>query len=179
VAIAALVTVMVVWGSTFVVTKHAMQELSPLALAFLRFAIASLCLLILMRGWQRVAQLRRSVSIWRMIFLALTGFAFFTAAFNYALMYGSASQGALIYATSPAVVAVCGTLFLKERLHPRSVFGIALSIGGAVTIVLGGAQRLESAPAPILGAVLMLWTVVLWVRTPSLRSKSHTQISWR
>jgi drug/metabolite transporter (DMT)-like permease len=162
VALAALVIVMVVWGSTFVVTKAAMREFPPFTLAFLRFTVASLVLLILVRGWQRVAGLRQSVSFWRLTFLALTGFALFTTAFNYALLFGSASQGALIYAISPAVIAVCGALFLKERLHLRSVLGITLSIGGAVTIALGSARQLESAPAPILGAVLMLWTVVLW-----------------
>jgi drug/metabolite transporter (DMT)-like permease len=53
-------------------------------------------------------------------------------------------------------------LFLKERLHRRRVLGIALSVGGAALIVASGEPRLESAPAPVLGAVLMLWTVVLW-----------------
>jgi drug/metabolite transporter (DMT)-like permease len=161
-AFAALVVVMVVWGSTFVVTKVTMQEFPPLTLAFLRFAIASVCLLILMGGWQRVARLRKSLSFWQLAFLALTGLGLFTAAFNYALVYGSASQGALLYATSPAVVAVCAALFLKERLHRRRILGIAFSIGGAVCVVLGGRERLESAPAPLVGALLMLWTVLLW-----------------
>jgi len=114
------------------------------------------------RGWRRVAELRRSLSFWRLSFLALTGIGLFTAAFNYALVYGSASQGALLYATSPAVVAVCAALVLKERLRRRRVLGIVLSIGGAAIVILGGQERLQSAPAPFLGAVLMLWTVLLW-----------------
>jgi drug/metabolite transporter (DMT)-like permease len=161
-AFTALVATMVVWGSTFVVTKAAMREFPPFTLAFLRFAIASLCLLMLMRRWRRVADLTQSVSFWRLAFLAFTGFALFTVGFNYALFYGSASQGALIYATTPAVVAACGALFLKERLHVKSGLGIALSMAGAVIIALTGTQQLETAPAAILGAVLMFLTVLLW-----------------
>jgi drug/metabolite transporter (DMT)-like permease len=173
-AFAALVIVMVVWGSTFVVTKGAMREFPPFTLAFLRFAIASLCLLIWMRGWRRIAALRQSVSFRRLAFLALTGVALFTVGFNYALLYGSASQGALIYATTPAVVAVCGALFLKERLHLRTGLGIALSIAGAVTIALAGTQQLDSAPTAILGAALMFFTVLLWgVYTVVAKQAAH------
>ena len=153
---------MVIWGSTFVVTKAAMREFSPFVLAFLRFAIASLCLLVALRGWRRVAALRHSVSFGQIAFLAVIGVAAFTVAFNYALVYGSASQGALIYAAIPAVVAICGALFLKERLHRNGRLGIALSIGGAIVIALGAAEQAESAPAPLLGALLMLLSVVLW-----------------
>lgn len=161
-AFTALVVAMAIWGSTFVVTKAAMREFSPFLLAFLRFAIASLCLLAALRGWRRVAALRQSVSFGQVAFLAVMGVAAFTVAFNYALVYGSASQGALIYAAIPAVVAICGALFLKERLHRNGRIGIALSIGGAVVIALGAAEQAESAPAPLLGALLMLVSVVLW-----------------
>lgn len=161
-AFAALVAAMVIWGSTFVVTKAAMRDLPPFTLAFVRFAIASVCLLVALRGWRRVAALRGSVSFVQVAFLAMTGVALFTVGFNYALLYGSASQGALIYAASPAVIAICGALFLGERLHRNGRLGIALSIGGAAVIALGGAEQAESAPAPLLGALLMLLSVVLW-----------------
>ncbi len=153
---------MVLWGSTFVVTKVTVQEFPPLTLAFLRFAIASACLLVFMRGWQRVARLGQSVSFRRLAFLAASGIALFTALFNYALVYGSALQGALLYATTPAVVAVCAALWLKERLDRRRASGIALSIVGAVIVVLGGQASLGDAPAPLLGALLMFSTVLLW-----------------
>jgi drug/metabolite transporter (DMT)-like permease len=161
-AFAALVIAMAIWGSTFVVTKAAMREFSPFLLAFLRFAIASLCLLVALRGWRRVAALRHSVSSGQIAVLGIAGVAAFTVAFNYALVYGSASQGALIYAAIPAVVAICGAVFLKERLHRNGRLGIALSIGGAIVIALGAGAQGESAPAPLLGALLMLLSVVLW-----------------
>jgi drug/metabolite transporter (DMT)-like permease len=157
----ALVAVMVVWGSTFVVTKAAMQQFPPFTLAFLRFAIATMALTLLLRRGALV-ELRHSVSAGRLLFLAFTGVALFTAAFNFALVYGSAVQGALLYATTPAVVAICAVLFLKERLSRRRMVGIGLSMIGAALVVATGEARGGDAPAPLVGAALMLFTVVLW-----------------
>jgi drug/metabolite transporter (DMT)-like permease len=161
IAVLALVAVMVVWGSTFVVTKAAMRQFPPFTLAFLRFAIAAAVLAPLLRRGA-LAGLRRSVSAGRLWFLAFAGIALFTAGFNFALVYGSAAQGALLYATIPAVVALCAVLFLKERLSKRRIVGIALSMAGAALIVATGEARAGDAPAPLLGAALMLGTVVLW-----------------
>jgi drug/metabolite transporter (DMT)-like permease len=161
VALLALTAVMVVWGSTFVVTKAAMQQFPPFTLAFLRFAIATAVLALLLRRGA-LAGLRRSVSGGRLLFLAFTGIASFTAAFNLALVYGSATQGALLYATTPAVVAICAVFFLRERLGGRRMFGIGLSMAGAALVVTTGQAEAADAPAPLLGAALMLVTVVLW-----------------
>jgi drug/metabolite transporter (DMT)-like permease len=161
VALIAIVAAMAVWGSTFVVTKAAVREFPPLTLALLRFAIACAVLApFLRRG--ALAGLRRSASPRRLVFLSLTGVAMFTAAFNVALVYGSAAQGALLYAGIPAVVAVCAVLFLKERLGQRRAVGVVLSVVGAVVIVAAGAPSARDAPAPLIGAALMIWTIVLW-----------------
>jgi drug/metabolite transporter (DMT)-like permease len=160
-ALLAIVAVMVVWGSTFVVTKAAVSEIPPLTLAFLRFAIAS-CVLAPFAGRRALASLRGTVTLARLAFLAITGGALFTAGFNYALVYGSAAQGALLYATIPAVIAVCAVLFLNERPGRKRVLGIALSIVGAALIVTAGEPSGGDAPAPLLGAGAMLFTVVLW-----------------
>src|SRR6185295_12895686 len=68
------------------------------------------------------------------------------------LIYGSAAQGALLYATIPAVVGVCAVLFLKERLRRRRILGITLSVAGAALLVAMGEARADDAPAPLLAA---------------------------
>ena len=65
VAVMAVMAVMVVWGSTFVVTKAAMRQFPPFTLAFLRFAIATIVLVPLLRGGA-LMELRRSVSAVRL-----------------------------------------------------------------------------------------------------------------
>src|SRR5262245_54405499 len=87
--LAALLLTMLIWGSTFVVTKAAAVEIPVLGLSFLRFLIAALVLLpiVVARGG-----LKRSP---RMTFgvlgaMSLTGMVLFALGFNYGLVFASA-----------------------------------------------------------------------------------------
>lgn len=160
-AMLALIAVMVVWGSTFVVTKSAAREIPPLTLAALRFLIAALVLapVALHRGG--FARLPRPIPWAALLALALTGIAVFAITFNYALVYGSAAQGAIIYALVPAAVALAAVWFLKEKLSKQRILGIVLSIVGVALVALGGEASL-AAPNPMLGALWMLGAVLMW-----------------
>src|SRR5258708_15920883 len=46
-AIGALAVVMIIWGSSFAVTKASLAQVPPITFAFIRFSIASVTLLIL------------------------------------------------------------------------------------------------------------------------------------
>lgn len=160
-AIVSLILLMVVWGSTFVITKAAAQDISPLTLAALRFLIAAAILMpvAIVRGdWQ---SLPKPLPLAALTGTALTGIAGFTIAFNYALVYGSASQGALIYSLLPAAVAIAAVLFLKEHLSKRRIAGIALSIVGVGLVAIGG-EADRGSPQPLLGALWMVGAVLLW-----------------
>src|SRR5688572_27768511 len=160
-AIITVVVLMVIWGSTFVITKVAAQDISPLTLAALRFLIAAVVLtpFVLVRGnWKSMP---KPMPWGALLGMALTGIATFTIAFNYALVYGSASQGALIYALVPAAVAVAAVVFLKERMSKRRIGGIVLSIIGVGLVALGGESD-SSSPQPLLGAVWMIAAVLSW-----------------
>lgn len=161
-ALLAIVVAMIIWGSTFVVTKAAAQEFPPLTLGFLRFAVGSLVLAAVLRARGALAAPWPAAPWPRLLLLALTGVAAFTAAFNYALVYGSAAQGTLLYATVPAAVALCAALILRERLTSRRWLGVALSIGGAMLLVGGGETAALIARSPLLGAAFMLGAVLMW-----------------
>ena len=161
VALVTLVVLMAVWGSTFVITKAAAKDIAPMMLAALRFLIAAVVLLpyAWLRGnWQ---SLPKPLPWGALLGMALTGIAAFTIAFNYALVHGSASQGALIYALVPAAVALTAVVFLKERMSRRRIAGIALSIVGVALVALGGESD-STSPRPLLGAVWMVGAVVSW-----------------
>lgn len=161
VALVSVIVLMVVWGSTFVITKAAAREIAPLTMAALRFLVAAAVLLPFawLRGnWQ---SLPKPMPWGALLGMALTGIATFIIGFNYALVYGSASQGALIYALLPAAVAVAAVLFLNERLSRRRIAGIALSIVGVGLVALAGESD-RSSPQPLLGAVWMIGAVLSW-----------------
>ncbi len=152
---------MIVWGSTFVITKTAARDIPPLTLAALRFVIATIVLapLALKRGG--LTRLPRPIPWRALLLMALTGIAVFAVTFNYALVQGSATQGAMIYALVPAAVALAAFWFLKEKPSKRRVVGIVLSILGVVLVALGGESSL-AAPRPVLGALWMLGAVAAW-----------------
>jgi uncharacterized membrane protein len=135
VAIASLVFLMLVWGSTFVVTKAAVAETPPMLAAFLRFIVAAVVLLplaVIRGGFKR---LPRPLPLGTMLLMGVTGFVLYYAGFNYAIAYASASQGALIQALIPAVIALAAVLFLHERPSRKRWIGIALSIAGVALVV--------------------------------------------
>lgn len=160
-AIITVVVLMVIWGSTFVVTKATAQDISPLTLAALRFLIAAVVLIpiaLLKGNWKSMPKPMPWIAL---LGMAATGIATFAIAFNYALVYASATQGALIYALLPAAVALAAVMFLREKLPARRIAGIVISIVGVSVVVLAGEVD-RSSPRPVLGALWMIGAVVSW-----------------
>jgi drug/metabolite transporter (DMT)-like permease len=160
-ALAGITLVMIVWGITYVVTKAAVREIPPLTLAALRYLIAASVLVPIAMARSGSMRLPRPVSFAPLAWMGLTGIVILTVGFNYGLIYGSASQGALLYALSPAAVAIAAVLWLGETLSRRRIGGIVLSVAGTALIVASG-EIDRSAPRPLLGALCMLAGIVAW-----------------
>ncbi len=160
-AIASVILLMVLWGSTFVVTKEAVREVPPLTLGFLRFFIAALVLVPIAFARGGLAALPRPLPVARLAWMGIAGIAVFIISFNYALSYGSAAQGALIFALVPAAVLIAATIGLGERPSRRRIVGIVLSICGVAVVVTAGTTG-GSASNPELGAFWMLVAVLAW-----------------
>jgi drug/metabolite transporter (DMT)-like permease len=161
-ALVGILLVMLVWGSTFVVTKASVRDVPPFTLAALRFIIAFLVLapFAISRGGLR--QLPRPLPLGSLLLMALTGIAILTVGFNFALRYGSASQGSLIYALTPGAMALGAVIVLRERVSRWRTAGIVLSMAGVAWLIVSGESHPES-PAPLLGAAYMLAGVIAWV----------------
>jgi drug/metabolite transporter (DMT)-like permease len=160
-ALTGLVLLMIVWGSTFVVTKAAAREIPPFTLGFLRFLIAS-GVLLPVAAWQGgMRRLPRPIPWVSLACMGLMGIALFSFAFNHALVYASAVQGALIFSLLPAAIALAAVIFLKETPSQRRLLGIALSVAGVTAIVAAGRVDVASSD-PVLGALCMLGAVVAW-----------------
>jgi drug/metabolite transporter (DMT)-like permease len=160
-ALAGLILVMIVWGITYVVTKAAVREIPPLTLAALRYMIAAAVLVPIAMARSRSIRLPRPLSFAPLVWMGLTGIVILTVGFNYGLIYGSASQGALLYALSPAAVAIAAVVWLGESLSRRRIGGIVLSVAGTALVVASG-EIDRSAPRPLLGALCMLAGIVAW-----------------
>ena len=121
----------VLFGSSVVAVRVAVQEVPPLSLAVLRFGQGGLLLVLvlLLAGARDLLRVR-----WQDLpLLALLGvilFTIFPVTFNASLRLIEASRGALILATIPIWSALLARVARSERLVPRQVVGILLSLAG-------------------------------------------------
>ena len=160
-ALVTLTVLMVVWGSTFLVTKQAVKEFPPFTLGALRFVIATGVLGLIGAIRSGRAIFHRPIPWHQLLLLAIAGVALFIVALNYAMLWGSVTQAAIIFALTPAAVAIAAVIALKETPSRLRIAGIVLSITG-VTLVVATGGRTASAPHPLLAAVAMLIVVAGW-----------------
>lgn len=104
-------------------------------LAFLRFGIAA----IFMLPWLRRGPTERPLSGRTRFLLFLESF-FGNFLFSICLLFGmkhsSAVVAGVIMAGIPATVALMSWLFLRERIAPRTLAGIAMAVAGIATVAL-------------------------------------------
>ncbi|HVZ47543.1 MAG TPA: DMT family transporter [Gemmatimonadaceae bacterium] len=132
---AAAATAAILFGASVVAVRIAVREVPPTALAFLRFgqgaAVLGAGLALFRRDLFRVAP--RDLP-----YLALLGLIFYTifpVTFNAGLQYLEASQAALLVATIPLWTLLLARVVTGERLKPRQVAGVALSIAGVAIVM--------------------------------------------
>lgn len=161
IGLASIIFVMLIWGSTIAVTKVLVADIPPLFFAFIRFLIASICLLpvYIFSKQTSISHLKRSDYTY-LTLMGLLGVTLFYIAFNISLMYTSASTGALIQGFLPVAIAVLGVIFLKEKLNKFQITGILLSTAGvaAVGFFTNGDQSGDS----LKGNLLMIAAMICW-----------------
>jgi len=152
----------IVWGASFIATKIAVSEISPIAVVWVRFAIGIPILFgaVLMRKQFAFPK----GGEW--LYFALLGFlgiAFHQWLQSNGLKTAQATTTAWIVATSPAFIAVLGWLAIKERLTALQSFGIALSMVGVLVVVSKGDLRsILGGRFGSVGDFLILISAVNW-----------------
>lgn len=153
---AAMVVAMLLWASSFVASKWALEDLSPEQAVGLRLIVAAAVTLPYLLIWGRRHLRSMTASHWKWL-LALSLFEpclYFLAEMN-GLLYTSASAASLVTATLPIWVALGAWLVLKEQVSSQMWCGIVLAFAGTAALSVFGAPS-ETAPNPLLGNSLMV-----------------------
>lgn len=126
-----------VWGASFIATKVALRDVSPITVVWLRFAMGILLLgvFVLLR---REFFLPPSKELGYFALVGFIGITFHQWLQSNGLITAQASTSAWIVSTSPIFIAVLGWLFLKEKLRWDQIFGIAVAAVGALLVVSKG-----------------------------------------
>jgi drug/metabolite transporter (DMT)-like permease len=127
----------IVWGASFVATKVALQDVSPVTVVWLRFGMG----VIILGGmvWHRKQLKIPKKEDW--LYFGLLGFlgiAFHQWLQSTGLVTARAVSTSWIVASTPIFMALLGWIILKEKLTLFQVFGIGLSTFGVLMVVTRG-----------------------------------------
>ena len=152
----------IIWGASFIATKVALQDVSPVTVVWLRFGMGVVILGIVVTVRKQFAWPKRD----EWAYFALVGFlgiTFHQWMQSTALQTSRASTTAWIVATTPVFMALLGWLALKEKLTWLQTGGIALATLGVLLVVSDGdptAISFKQFGAP--GDILVLISSLNW-----------------
>jgi drug/metabolite transporter (DMT)-like permease len=151
----------VLFGSSVVAVRVAVQEVPPLSLAVLRFGHGGLLLVfvLLLVGARDLLRVK-----WHdlplLILLGAVLFTVFPVTFNASLRLIEASRGALILATIPLWSVLLARIARSERLAPRQLVGVSLSLGGVALALAERGLGSRGGLGSLVGDGLMLVTAL-------------------
>jgi drug/metabolite transporter (DMT)-like permease len=150
---------MVVWAGNFIVVKDALTLMPPVGFTFLRYVLASVSLLVMLRWSEGEIRLPRPGG-WRILALGGIGFGVYQVLWTVGLVSIPAGDSALLIAATPVFTAVIAVLIGTDTLSPPKALGVALSFIGVALVVASGVG-LELTGSPV-GFALTLGAALCW-----------------
>ena len=152
----------IVWGASFIATKIAVGQISPIAVVWLRFAMGIPFILVAVLVRKQFAFPKGNEWLYFTL-LGFLGISFHQWLQSNGLKTAQATTTAWIVATSPAFIAILGWFILKEKLNSLQSFGIALAmIGVLVVVTKGNLETLTLGNFGTIGDILILVSSVNW-----------------
>ena len=146
----------IIFGMSFMFSKMAIENHSPIELISFRFLLAFLVMSILV--FLKVLKVDfKGKNMRNLFYLSLAQPILYFLFESYGIKYSSSSQAGIMVALIPIFVAVFGFIFLSEKASAAEVFFILLSIFGVAFIAYAKASDASSSAlgiAYLMGAVL-------------------------
>lgn len=158
----AALTAVVFWGISFVATKAALRELSPITLIFARFAIgtALLIMILLLRG---KFVFPPSQAYPRLFVMGLIGVFIHQMIQVHALTLTTAVHTGWLIGIIPIWSAILAAIFLREKFGILKLAGLALGFLGAILVVIRGNHEGSFLALPSTrGDLLILLSTINW-----------------
>ncbi len=130
------IAAVVIWGTSFIATKIALDELTPLTIIFLRLILASILLFILALYSQKNFSL--DIKNHGGIFILALIAVFHLWIQVTGMQYTTAANTGWIIGTAPIFMAIVGFVVFKESLSPIRILGILLAFFGLLMLMSKG-----------------------------------------
>ncbi len=135
-----LITAIAIWGGSFIATKIAVQDVSPVTVVWLRFLIGTIILGYFAWNQNELVLPERKDAL-ELLWLGFLGITLHQWLQSNGLVTSEASTTAWLVSTSPIFMALLGWILLKEKLSWRTISGILLATFGVVLVVTKGDIR--------------------------------------
>lgn len=164
----------VIWGASFVATKAALREISPVTLIFLRFGIGVVVLAFAvwrLGVFERVS--RRDLLL--LAILGAIGIPIHQGLQANGLVVTAATSVAWLVALTPVFTALLAWIFLSESFGTTKTLGLIIAFLGAFTVITNGmftpdVLRLPSTTGDFLALASALnWAVFTVISKPVLK----------
>ena len=150
-----------IWGVNYPVVKQTLSEIQPLAFNALRFSLASISLLFILMLFEGGGLMDRRNLKWVFI-LGTIGYGIHQILFISGIAHITASLSALMIATSPVLVMLLNLFVRVEKSSPKILFGIVLSLGGVLLLVIGANSDSTSPQSLMVGVGLTFLAAIFW-----------------
>jgi drug/metabolite transporter (DMT)-like permease len=128
-----------IFGLSFLVTKGGLEAFSPFELLFLRFALATFAMTVLLRFGFASVSFRGKPKLPLILTCLFQPMIYFICE-TFGLRETASSTAGLILGALPAVVAALSAGTLGERLSRLQTAGLCLSVAGVALIVVAGSR---------------------------------------
>jgi drug/metabolite transporter (DMT)-like permease len=150
---------MVFWAGNFIVIKDVVTVMPPVAFTFLRYGLASIALLAILRWTEGAVRLPRP-DVARILVLGALGFGAYQMLWTVGLQSIPAGDSALLIAATPVFTAVLAVVAGADTLTPAKFAGAALSFVGVVVVIAAGVGI--ELTGSLAGSVLTLAAALCW-----------------
>jgi drug/metabolite transporter (DMT)-like permease len=130
-----LLFAVIFWGSSFTAGKVAVKYLPVYTVAFYRFFISSIFLVIVFRLYRCKFDIKKFIVC---IFGGLTGIFAYNYFFLKGLSLTMASKASIIVAINPVLSVIGAVIIFKEKVNLKQSAGIFLAFIGIVVLITNG-----------------------------------------
>ena len=150
------------FSSNIIFGRAAVSEVEPFTLALLRWSLASL--LILPFVWRDLAQLRNQLRSLALPLLVMGFFGMWVcgALVYLALKYTTATNGTLIYTSSPVMIIVLDWLLKGRPIRLAEAMGTLIALSGVVLIVVQASWTVLTSLQFNAGDLLFVAAALSW-----------------
>ncbi len=163
-----------IWGSTYLLNKILVSEVSPLYLAAIRFISAGMLIFIL----AKFLKYDLAISKRQFINTVIAGFLFLAygnGVFVWALKYVDSGFGALLASTQPLFVLFLMRVLYGQKILPKAIIGVFLGIFGMILLVQQ--QGLNFSENSFVGILMIFSCVLCWSYASVFVSKNEFPVN--